>query len=796
MTTITHNPPTAEESFTESVEDSHTQPQKPQVGPIDSAVNHYPGPILTAPDILSESTRSHESAASGIKSVPHLEGSDMAAADHHRNTNHAGHENSISNSDASSEQERSKATNTAASITGQTIAIMNADEEVDDVERASGNITVAVDEKDVDTLQRIFGSQITTEILSLYRAVIQKAEKKAREFRPVVTGAIEDRQVRTEAHQAIRRIFQSRLDTATSESGSTINSIKIQPTPSVVSGRGGSAGESATRNRSIVTSNSAPRGRSAMLGWTALGGEYLHFTLYKENKDTMESVGFLARQLKVAPKSFQFSGTKDRRAVTVQRVSCYRIHADQLFDMGKRLRSASVGDFVYQKEGLELGDLAGNEFVITLRDCRFPGEDNVTDEQRLKLAATVVGERVNVFKHDGFLNYFGLQRFGSFHATTDSIGTKLLQGNVKGAIEDILEFSPECLAAAKGDMTDRLLSRDDVARAEGIDIWNTTQNSHKALDKIPRKFSAETSIIRFLGLRQQGTLAKLKDYQGAMMMLPRNLRLMYVHAYQSLVWNVVAGRRWEMYGNIVVEGDLVIVHEHKDKVALQIDEADVDETGEAIVRPAAGDRAADTEDAYTRARALTKEEVESGQYNITDVVLPLPGFDVIYPPNAVKECYETFMASERGGGLDPHNMRRAWKDMSLSGGYRKLIGRPGPDIGYEIRSYTDDNEQLVETDLERLQEQNRSSGTNPVLTEEAVTEVDRICGDSEPISGEEIPDTTGESAEAFSAQSLPPKIAVVLKMQLAPSQYATMALRELLGASGIKTYKPDYGGGR
>ena len=40
------------------------------------------------------------------------------------------------------------------------------------------------------------------------------------------------------------------------------------------------------------------------------------------------------------------------------------------------------------------------------------------------------------------------------------------------------------------------------------------------------------------------------------------------------------------------------------------------------------------------------------------------------------------------------------------------------------------------------------------------------------------------------------KIAVILKMQLASSQYATMALRELMKAGGVKAFKPEFMGGR
>jgi tRNA pseudouridine13 synthase len=40
------------------------------------------------------------------------------------------------------------------------------------------------------------------------------------------------------------------------------------------------------------------------------------------------------------------------------------------------------------------------------------------------------------------------------------------------------------------------------------------------------------------------------------------------------------------------------------------------------------------------------------------------------------------------------------------------------------------------------------------------------------------------------------KIAVVITLQLASSQYATMALRELMKAGGVKAYKPQFMGGR
>ena len=189
---------------------------------------------------------------------------------------------------------------------------------------------------------------------------------------------------------------------------------------------------------------------------------------------------------------------------------------------------------------------------------------------------------------------------------------------------------------------------------------------------------------------------------------------------------------------------------------------DVDEDGEPIFHPAEEDSAPSAEDSFTRARPITKEQAESGRYDIFDVVLPLPGYDVVYPANAIGRFYEEFMASKEGGGIDPHSMRRSWKDISLSGAYRKLIARPGKGFEFEVKSCIADDEQMVETDLERIQKQSISGGSD---------------------SGKRVRNDA-ESGDA-------PKIAIVLKLQLGSSQYATMALRELT-KGGACHFKPDY----
>jgi tRNA pseudouridine13 synthase len=527
--------------------------------------------------------------------------------------------------------------------------------------------------------------------------------------------------------------------------------------------------------------------RRGGMDWEELGGEYLHFNLYKENKDTMEVVGFLGSKLNCGTKGFGFAGTKDRRACTVQRVCVKRQTAQRIQTFNRSLFNAAVGDFEYRHNDLKLGDLMGNEFTITLRDCQFQNEEGLDFDQRRKLANDVVSKAITDFSEKGFINYYGLQRFGSFAASTDAIGRKMLQDDLAGAVEDLLAYSDVALAASNGTDTDSTIqvSQDDRNRAKALHIWQTKGSGSEALDFLPRKFTAERNIIQHLSSRnsKSGRYDRKQDWQGALMTIPRNLRLMYVHAYQSLVWNTVAGKRWATHADNVVQGDLVLVNDHRDKEETNNKNSKLDtiedQDGEHIINPSGTEDANAAAADFERARPLSASEAASGKYNIWDVVLPQPGFDVEYPQNAIGDFYKEFMGSEKGGRLDPHNMRRPWREVSLSGGYRKFMSRPLGPLDFEVHEYRKTDEQFVETDMQRL-------GRERDVGHKTVEAKKENGGDAEMEDGEEKEEEIQEEK----------KIAVVLKLQLASSQYATMALRELMKAGGVKAFKPEFMGGR
>lgn len=596
--------------------------------------------------------------------------------------------------------------------------------------------------EDIEKLMTYLNEKVAEELLTLYNKILTSPNAKPRDHGFVTCPIPTEKAVRTALHEDIRRVFTSRIESSTDKANNVMTFSAALP--------------QRKRHSDQTVSYGSSMRRQGKLGWADHGGEYLHFSLYKENKDTMEVISHLARQLKVNVKIFQFAGTKDRRAVTVQRVSAFRVEEDRLAYQNKMLRGSGVGDFGYQEHGLELGDLKGNEFVITLRECEWDHAQDLPVNEKISSAEQAIFQACRNLHERGFFNYYGLQRFGTFSTRTDAVGVKLLKGDFEGACEAILHYAPHVLEAARDPNSMEQISSDDKARAQAIHIFHKTGRVNEALDKLPRKFSAEGNLIRHLGRHKT-------DYAGAIQTIQRNLRLMYVHAYQGLVWNYAVGERWKLFGNEVVEGDLVLVNEHKDKDAASAIVADeVDADGEVVIQPAGEDRAQAVDDVFQRARALTADEAASGKYSIFDIVLPLPGFDILYPANAMTNFYKGFMGSEKGGGLDPFDMRRKQKDFSLSGSYRKMLARIESGYNVQVRAYKDDNEQFVKTDME-------------LITKRSAQQESSSSATSQPVEGD--------------------KLAVILKMQLGSSQYATMALREL-SKSGVEAYKPDFGGGR
>ncbi|CEJ89406.1 hypothetical protein VHEMI05250 [[Torrubiella] hemipterigena] len=572
--------------------------------------------------------------------------------------------------------------------------------------------------EDVAVLEKIAGKAFADEIMAMYNTPQTENGPK---IKPVTSGNIDDKHTRGQIHQEVRRIFQSRIDTSTNGDG-TICATFLQPRKNKKRSR---PGEGKPRREE------APK------------GEYLHFTLFKENRDTMDAINQIARMMRIKPQSIGYAGTKDRRASTTQRCSIRRTHPKSLSGLNGKLWGMSTGDYEYNDEPIHLGQLLGNEFVITLKNCKL-ANDNGTKPvaEKVQLLQSNVSAAISHMKSHGWVNYFGHQRFGTHQIGTHDIGLLILGDKFEEAVDAILAYDEEIAEKMeKGELSPEEAKKDDSVRHQACMLFCTGKDINRAANLMPRRFTSEVCVLRHL---TRGTGSR-RDFVGSITHITRGMRSMYMHAYQSYVWNHAASKRWEDFGDKVVAGDLVIAESEPTPLV-----AGQDQDGDDIINPVEDD-----DEAPQRARPLTEEEAASGKYTIFDIVLPTPGHEVVYPSNSIGTFYEEFMGREENGSLDPHKMQRMRREFSLPGRYRKFMNQFLGTPAVDIKAYADDTEQMHPTDLDRIKGE---------------------MGD-EPAAKKAKTNDEAESSDS----SNPDKIAAIVKFQLGKSAYATVALRELMG---------------
>ncbi|KAJ4478250.1 pseudouridine synthase [Lentinula aciculospora] len=489
------------------------------------------------------------------------------------------------------------------------------------------------------------------------------------DHRKVVSEPIGSKETRTSFHQVIRELFGGKLDSETdtstpaTEEGSR---IMVKWSRRGV-GRGGRE-----RRDGGGGSERSPRGTFP---------PYIHFTLQKTNRDTQDALSHLSRMLKVNVKDLSVAGTKDKRGVTVQRVSLKRNNktVEDVWNLANGVtngrksaeeavkergeRGVRIADLNYRKASLELGLLKGNAFVITLRSVQVDSMETLD-------------KALNILKNTGFINYYGMQRFGTASVPTHAIGLALLQSDWQKASSLILQ-------PRHGEHPDVVAARN---------AWLVDHDLDKALSLMPRRVVAERCLLESYKKQKGDT----RNAMGALSTIPRNLRLMYVHAYQSYVWNAIVSERVRIHGvEKPVVGDLVFEVDPDTKTEEDGEDENEDTTDKGLSNRA---RKKLARKPWSPPQVKTLTEENLNKYTMLDVIMPLPGTDVAYPGSQLGERYREFLKID---GLDPDNFVRKQKDYTLSGSYRKILHRPTA-MAWSVMRYTDPDVPLAQADEDKL----------------------------------------------------------------------------------------------
>lgn len=230
-------------------------------------------------------------------------------------------------------------------------------------------------------------------------------------------------------------------------------------------------------------------------------GDVVIARMKKFNLTTIEAIRELSNVLHVSRKRFGHAGNKDKRAITTQYISVQGLEPEDLqhvFIPDVELDVLGYGD------PINLGNLEGNAFEIVIRNIGYPQD--------------TIEERINSITDelDGHMpNYFGQQRFSERRPITHQVGREILKGNYEEAVWIYIAKPSD--------------QEYEKIRKVREDLWETRE-VEKAAEKFPEQFRYEKILLYHLAKSPD-------DYAGAIKRLPEGLQRLFIHAYQSYVFN-------------------------------------------------------------------------------------------------------------------------------------------------------------------------------------------------------------------------------------------------------------------
>ncbi len=255
----------------------------------------------------------------------------------------------------------------------------------------------------------------------------------------------------------------------------------------------------------------------------------------KEGRNTLDVVLDIARELGINRKQMGFAGMKDKSAVTRQWICVSNKTPEELQELEDKLHHVKIIDIIPNQKKLRIGQLIGNKFRLMVRDL----EDSDSAAQQAE-------EILNILKEKGVFNYYGYQRFGKDRPNTHLVGKALIKGGVKAAVDRYVGYpfntEPKHIQEARKFYDDGELE--------------------EALDDMPSGMRYEKMMIRTL-LKEKKKKGELdeKSYILALRSLPKPLSRMFVHAYQSYLFNKAVSERSKLGINQYVEGDILLDNE-------------------------------------------------------------------------------------------------------------------------------------------------------------------------------------------------------------------------------------------
>lgn len=255
----------------------------------------------------------------------------------------------------------------------------------------------------------------------------------------------------------------------------------------------------------------------------------------KNSRTTLDVVLDIARELKINRKQMGFAGMKDKKAVTRQWICISNKTPEELQGLEEKLHNVKIINITPNQKKLRMGQLVGNKFRLMVRGVDDP--ESATQEAQ---------EILNQLKERGVPNYYGYQRFGKDRPNTHLVGKALIKGGVKEAVDRYIghpyDTEPKHIQEAR-----RFYDEGEL---------------EESLESMPSGMRYEKMMLRALikEMKKKGELTE-KSYILALRSIPKPLSRMFVHAYQSYLFNKAVSERSKLGIDQYVNGDILIDNE-------------------------------------------------------------------------------------------------------------------------------------------------------------------------------------------------------------------------------------------
>ncbi len=230
-------------------------------------------------------------------------------------------------------------------------------------------------------------------------------------------------------------------------------------------------------------------------------GKYVIFMARIRNWETNALAMEMAKRLGISKKLITYAGTKDKTAVKTQ---YFCINSRNVNPAALSIPDVEIMGTFRTDSMLRLGDLLGNRFTIRI------STDANRDMEINETASELIAK-------GGFPNFFGSQRFGSIRPITHRVGKLIIRGDFR--------------AAAMEYIADPEIDHDEFR----LDFLENG-DAQRALEKFPRHLIYERIILNHI---RNGVSCRDIFVEK----LPRNLSMMFVHAYQSYLFNMMLSER-------------------------------------------------------------------------------------------------------------------------------------------------------------------------------------------------------------------------------------------------------------